>query len=76
MPANFDPDPERVEELREVADDVRETGGNQEAERIAAILYRVSDIYDPDEDTDPEHVYRNMRNILRVTERGTLKREE
>lgn len=75
MPDEFDPDPERVDVLRDTADDIRETGESQEAERIAAILYRISDVYDEDEDTDPEHVYRNMRNILRVTERGTLERD-
>ena len=32
---------------------------------------------DPEQpsDTDPEDVYRNMRNLLRVTERGTLARD-
>lgn len=67
------PNPERAALLREVAADVR--GDSSESEQVAAMLYRVSDLYDPDEETTPEEVYRNMRNILRVTERGTLARE-
>ena len=66
-------DPERAELLRETARDVR--GGSSESEQVAAMLYRVSDLYDPDEETTPEAVYRNMRNVLRVTERGTLARD-
>ncbi|WP_276257458.1 hypothetical protein [Haloglomus litoreum] len=66
-------DPERAAMLREVAREVRDD--SDEAERVAAILFRVSDLYDPDEETDPESIYRNMRTILRVTERGTLERD-
>ncbi|MFB6205056.1 MAG: hypothetical protein ABEJ05_00810, partial [Haloglomus sp.] len=66
-------DPERAALLREVARDVR--GESDESERVAAILFRVSDLYDPEEETDPESIYRNMRNILRVSERGTLERD-
>jgi len=66
-------DPERAALLRSVAEDVR--GDSSESEQVAAMLYRVSDLYDPDEETTPEDIYRNMRNILRVTERGTLARE-
>ena len=69
----LNPNPERAELLREVARDVR--GDSSESEQVAAMLYRVSDLYDPDEETTPEAVYRNMRNILRVTERGTLARD-
>ncbi len=64
----FDPEPERVRLLREVAEDVR--GDSSESKQIAAILYRVSDLYDPDEDTSPRDIYVNVRNILRVKERG------
>ena len=67
------PDPERAELLREIARDVR--GDSSESELVAAMLYRVSDLYDPHEETTTEAVYRNMRNILRVTERGTLARD-
>ena len=66
----FTDDPERVAFLREIADDIR--GESSESEQVAAILYRVSDLYDPAEETTPEDIYLNMRNILRVVERGGL----
>jgi 2,4-dienoyl-CoA reductase-like NADH-dependent reductase (Old Yellow Enzyme family) len=69
----FDPDDERVRLLREVADDVR--GDTSESEQLAAILYRISDLYDPDEETTPEEAYRSVRNVFRIKERGTLARE-
>jgi hypothetical protein len=69
----FAPDPERVALLREVAADVR--GESSESEQLAALLYRVSDLYDADEDTSPEEIYRNVRNILQIKERGTLARD-
>lgn len=67
------PDDEKRELLREIADEIR--GESSESEHVAAMLYRVSDLYDPDEETSPEEIYRNVRNILRVTERGTLERD-
>jgi len=75
-PASFPDDPERVACLRAAADDLR-TRGADRASLLAAVLYRVSDLYDPEEpaDTTPEGIYRNMRNILQVTERGTLARD-
>jgi hypothetical protein len=48
--------------------DVR--GGDTHSDQVAAMLYRVSDIYDPEEDTDARDVYVNMRNILQVKEAG------
>jgi hypothetical protein len=66
-------DPEQAALLREIAREVR--GDSDESERVAAILFRVSDLYDPGEETDPESIYRNMRTILRVSERGTLARD-
>ena len=69
----FDPDPDRVRLLRETAEDVR--GDTSESEQLAALLYRVSDLYDPDEGTTPEEIHRNVRNILRITERGGLDRD-
>jgi hypothetical protein len=66
------PAPERVRVLRETADDLRAA---ERGELLAAILYRVSDLYDPAEQTTPAAVYRNVRTILRVTERGTLARD-
>ncbi|NHN48931.1 hypothetical protein G9464_15190 [Halostella sp. JP-L12] len=70
--SDFEPDEERVEALREIADDVR--GESSESRQIAAILYRVSDLYDEDEETDPQEIYLNVRNILNVKERGGLDR--
>ena len=63
-----DPDPELAALLREVAEDVR--GETAESEQVAAMLYRVSDLYDPDEETTPAEIYRNLRTILEVKERG------
>lgn len=62
------PDLEKMKFLREIADDVR--GDTSESESIAALLYRVSDLYDDDEDTSPRDIYVNMREILRVKEAG------
>jgi hypothetical protein len=61
-----DTDPERAETLREIAEDVR--GDSSESEQVAAMLYRVSDLYDPDEETSPKDIYLNMREILRTKE--------
>ncbi|WP_227131114.1 hypothetical protein [Halorubellus salinus] len=68
----FDADPERAALLREIADDVR--GDTSESEQLANVLYRTSDIYDPDEDTTPEEVMQNVKFILEVKERGGLGR--
>ena len=62
------PDPDRAALLREVAEDVR--GETSESEQVAAMLYRVSDLYDPEEETTPAEIYRNLRTILEVKERG------
>ena len=69
---DFD-DTEKRDALRAVADDLREAE-SEEAERIAALVHRVSDIYDDSEDTDAQHVYLNMRNILQITEQGGIER--
>jgi hypothetical protein len=69
----LDADPERVDLLREVAEDVR--GDSSESEQLAALLYRVSDLYDPDEATTPEEVYRSVKNVMAIKERGTLARD-
>ncbi|MGQ3414229.1 hypothetical protein ACT4ML_18525 [Natrinema sp. LN54] len=68
----FDPDPERVERLREIADDVR--GDTSESKQLANILYRTSDLYDENEETSPEEIVRNVKFILEVNERGGLGR--
>jgi hypothetical protein len=65
-------DTERMGTLREIADDVRD--GSDEADKISALLYRVSDLYDPAEETTPQDIYLNMKFILQVVERGTLER--
>jgi hypothetical protein len=64
----FDPDSEKVALLREVADEVR--GDSIASRMVAATLYRVSDCYDPDEDTTVRDVYVNMREIIRTVEEG------
>ncbi|WP_226006237.1 hypothetical protein [Natrinema salinisoli] len=68
----FEPDPERVERLREIADDVR--GETSESKQLANILYRTSDLYDDREETSPEEIVRNVKFILEVNERGGLER--
>jgi hypothetical protein len=72
--SQFDPDPDRVAALREIADDIHKTGSGSESEQLGAILYRISDLYDESEDTAPEEIYRNVKNILEIKERGTLER--
>ena len=67
------PDPERAATLRTVAEEVR--GESGESEQVAAMLYRVSDLYDPDEETTVEDIYRNVRNVVTIRERGTLARD-
>ena len=69
---DFD-DREKRAALREVADELREED-SEEAERVAAIVHRVSDIYADDEDVDAQRVYLNMRNILQISEQGGIDR--
>ena len=64
----FAPDPEKVATLREVADEVR--GDSLASRMVAATLFRVSDCYDPDENTTVRDVYVNMREIIRTAESG------
>lgn len=71
--ADFPADDRRRELLRAVADDLR--GETSESRQLAAILYRVSDLYDPAEDTSPEEIYLNVRNIMRVKANGGLERD-
>jgi len=63
---SFDPDPERAATLRDIADDVR--GDSSESKHVAALLYRVSDLFDDDEERTPRDIYVNMREILRTKE--------
>ena len=69
---SFDPDPERVDVLREIADEIR--AESSESKQLANILYRTSDLYDSAEETTPEEIVRNVKFILEVTERGGLDR--
>lgn len=66
------PDSERVGLLREIGDDLR--GESSESKQLAAILYRVSDLYDESEEASPQEIYIAVRNILTVKERGGLER--
>lgn len=68
------PDDDRVDVLRSVAEEVR--GDSSESRQLAAILYRVSDLYDPEEETTPEEIHRNARTIMKVKDRGGLRPEE
>ena len=62
----FEPNPDRVATLREIGDDIR--GESSESKLVAAILYRISDLYDPEEETSPRDIYVNMREIIRTKE--------
>jgi hypothetical protein len=68
----FAASPERVAVLREIADDVR--GESGESRQLAAILYRVSDLYDPDEETSPVEIYRNVEHIMDIRAQGGIDR--
>ncbi|MDZ5810879.1 hypothetical protein U4E84_05920 [Halorubrum sp. AD140] len=58
--------------LREIAADVR--GESSESKQLSAILYRVSDLYDPDERTSPEEIYLNVRHIMQIKAQGGIER--
>ncbi|WP_254523116.1 hypothetical protein [Natrinema caseinilyticum] len=68
----FESDAERVDFLRDIADDIR--GDSSEREQLANVLYRTSDLFDEREETSPEEIVRNMKVILEVTDRGGLER--
>ncbi|WP_267639471.1 hypothetical protein [Haloarchaeobius amylolyticus] len=71
----FEPDPEKVQFLRDIADEIRaEDPESTESDQLANILYRTSDLYDEREDTSPEEILRNVKFILDVIERGGLGR--
>ncbi|KKF39618.1 hypothetical protein FK85_27170 [Halorubrum saccharovorum] len=58
--------------LREIAADVR--GDSSESKQLSAILYRVSDLYDSEEQTSPEEIYLNVRHIMKIKEQGGIER--
>ncbi|RDZ63256.1 hypothetical protein C5B90_08845 [Haloferax sp. Atlit-12N] len=70
--ADFPADPERVAFLRDIADDIY--GESSESRQVSAILYRVSDLYDPDGDTSPEEIYLNVRHIMDIKAQGGIDR--
>jgi hypothetical protein len=70
--SEFDPDPEKMQVLRDIADEVR--ADSSESKQLANVLYRTSDLYDEAEDTSPEEIIRNVKFILDVKERGGLGR--
>ncbi|MFC6835729.1 hypothetical protein [Halomarina ordinaria] len=65
-------DGDRAALLREIAEEVHD--GSSEASQLAAILYRVSDLYDPDEETSPQEIYLNVKYILGIKEQGGIER--
>jgi hypothetical protein len=66
-------DPEKVAFLRDIAEEIR-TDEISNNEQIAAILHRVSDLYDEREETSPQDIYLNMKYILSVKEQGGIQR--
>ncbi|WP_435358259.1 hypothetical protein [Haloarchaeobius sp. DFWS5] len=72
--SRFDPDPEKVQFLRDIADEIRAESDATESDQLANVLYRTSDLYDESEDTSPEEILRNVKFILEVIERGGLGR--
>jgi hypothetical protein len=70
--AEFPVDAEKMGLLREIADEVY--GDSSESRQVSAILYRVSDLYDPDGDTSPEEIYLNVRHIMDIKTQGGLDR--
>lgn len=66
-------DPKKADFLREIADEIR-TDNATNNEQIAAILYRISDMYDENEETSPQDIYLNMRYILGIKEQGGIQR--
>ncbi|ELZ83055.1 hypothetical protein C453_13656 [Haloferax elongans ATCC BAA-1513] len=70
--AEFPNDPEKVEFIREIAEDIY--GESSESRQVSAILYRVSDLYDPEGDTSPEEIYLNVRHIMDIKAQGGLDR--
>ncbi|MFB6176015.1 MAG: hypothetical protein ABEI99_02515 [Halobaculum sp.] len=70
--AEFPDDERRRRFLRGIAEEIR--AESSESRQLSAILYRISDLYDSDEDTSPEEIYLNVRNIMQVKARGGLDR--
>lgn len=73
--AEFPDDPEKRRFLRNVGDEIRARDDSSEADQVAAFVYRVSDLYDPNEDTSPAEIYLNVRHIMDIKARGGLRRQ-
>jgi hypothetical protein len=65
-----DTDEAKRDVLREVAADLRGPDANTEAEKLAATVMRVSDLYDEETETTPTEIYQNMRTIMEISEHG------
>jgi len=65
-------DPERAALVREIADEVRME--SSESKQLSAILYRVSDLYDPNEQTSLEEIYLNVEYIMQIKDQGGIDR--
>ncbi|MFA9517838.1 hypothetical protein ACERIT_11575 [Halopenitus sp. H-Gu1] len=65
-------DTEKRRVLRKIAEEVR--ADSSESQQVAAFLYRVSDLYDPDADTSPEKICRNVEHIVETKSRGGIDR--
>ncbi|MFB6081725.1 MAG: hypothetical protein ABEJ67_02780 [Halanaeroarchaeum sp.] len=63
-------DDQKRDVLRAVAADLRGPDASTEAEKLAATVMRVSDLYDESESTSARDIYLNMRTIMEVAERG------
>lgn len=66
-------DPEKTDFLREIAAEIR-TDNAANSEQIAAIIHRVSDMYDENEEASSQDIYLNMRYILGIKEQGGIQR--
>jgi len=63
-------DEEKREVLRAVAADLRGPDASTEAEKLAATVMRVSDLYDESAATSARDIYLNMRTIVQISEQG------
>lgn len=66
-------DQEKTDFLREIAAEIR-TDNAANSEQIAAIIHRVSDMYDENEEASSQDIYLNMRYILGIKEQGGIQR--
>ena len=66
-------DEEKRDVLREVAADLRGQDASTEAEKLAATVMRVSDLYEEGTETTTTEIYQNMRTIMQISEQGGRK---